>query len=82
MQDRTILLDGFSKTYAMTGWRIGYSIEQLRKAANLTLEHPRSRLRTHKKDSVAGGFVIHGLRRETGDDSRLFLAERHTVCAA
>src|SRR5215471_18858456 len=23
-KDRTILLDGFSKTYAMTGWRIGY----------------------------------------------------------
>ncbi|MBN2093489.1 pyridoxal phosphate-dependent aminotransferase [candidate division KSB1 bacterium] len=24
MQDRTIILDGFSKTYAMTGWRLGY----------------------------------------------------------
>ncbi len=24
MRDRTILLDGFSKAYAMTGWRIGY----------------------------------------------------------
>jgi aminotransferase len=24
MQDRTVLLDGFSKAYAMTGWRIGY----------------------------------------------------------
>jgi len=24
MQERTILLDGFSKAYAMTGWRIGY----------------------------------------------------------
>lgn len=26
MVDRTIILDGFSKTYAMTGWRIGYGI--------------------------------------------------------
>jgi len=26
MGDRTILLDGFSKTYAMTGWRLGYGI--------------------------------------------------------
>lgn len=25
-QDRTIILDGFSKAYAMTGWRIGYGI--------------------------------------------------------
>jgi aminotransferase len=24
MRDRTILVDGFSKAYAMTGWRIGY----------------------------------------------------------
>ena len=24
--DRTILLDGFSKTFAMTGWRIGYGV--------------------------------------------------------
>lgn len=24
--DRTIILDGFSKTYAMTGWRVGYGI--------------------------------------------------------
>jgi aspartate aminotransferase len=26
IQDRLILLDGWSKTYAMTGWRLGYSI--------------------------------------------------------
>ena len=26
MQDRTILLDGHSKSYAMTGWRLGYSV--------------------------------------------------------
>jgi len=26
MADRTIILDGFSKTYAMTGWRMGYGI--------------------------------------------------------
>src|SRR5947199_2222691 len=24
MQERTILLDGFSKAYAMTGWRVGF----------------------------------------------------------
>jgi aspartate/methionine/tyrosine aminotransferase len=26
MQGRTIVLDGFSKTFAMTGWRLGYAI--------------------------------------------------------
>lgn len=26
MAERTIILDGFSKTYAMTGWRVGYGV--------------------------------------------------------
>jgi aspartate/methionine/tyrosine aminotransferase len=26
MKERTVILDGFSKTYAMTGWRLGYGI--------------------------------------------------------
>ncbi len=26
MRDRTIMLDGWSKTYAMTGWRMGYAV--------------------------------------------------------
>jgi len=26
MIDRTVILDGYSKTYAMTGWRIGYGV--------------------------------------------------------
>jgi aspartate aminotransferase len=26
MRDRTIILDGFSKTFAMTGWRLGYGV--------------------------------------------------------
>jgi aspartate/methionine/tyrosine aminotransferase len=26
MRDRTIVIDGFSKAYAMTGWRLGYAI--------------------------------------------------------
>lgn len=26
MQGRTIIINGFSKTYAMTGWRIGYAV--------------------------------------------------------
>jgi aspartate aminotransferase len=26
MEDRTVILDGFSKSYAMTGWRVGYGV--------------------------------------------------------
>jgi len=33
---RTVLIDGVSKTYAMTGWRIGYHISQIATLAALT----------------------------------------------
>jgi aspartate aminotransferase len=41
MLDRTIVLDGFSKTYAMTGWRIGYALmpEALAARVSLLLNH-------------------------------------------
>ena len=37
MKDRTILLDGFSKTYAMTGWRLGYGVMNRELAQAVTL---------------------------------------------
>jgi aspartate/methionine/tyrosine aminotransferase len=41
MMERTILVDGFSKTYAMTGWRLGYGImpEPLAQKVSLLLNH-------------------------------------------
>lgn len=36
MLDRTIILDGFSKTYAMTGWRVGYGIMPTHLAEHIT----------------------------------------------
>jgi aspartate/methionine/tyrosine aminotransferase len=41
MDQRTIIVDGFSKTYAMTGWRLGYGImpEQLADKVGLLLMH-------------------------------------------
>jgi aspartate/methionine/tyrosine aminotransferase len=37
MKDRTIILDGFSKTYAMTGWRLGYGIMNPELAEHMTM---------------------------------------------
>jgi len=40
IRDRLILLDGWSKTYAMTGWRLGYSVwppELIEKAERLAV---------------------------------------------
>jgi aspartate/methionine/tyrosine aminotransferase len=41
MAERTIICDGFSKTYAMTGWRLGFGImpESLAERVELLLTH-------------------------------------------
>lgn len=41
IKNRTILIDGLSKTYAMTGWRVGYSAanEEITKAMSNYLSH-------------------------------------------
>jgi aminotransferase len=36
MRDRTIVIDSFSKSYAMTGWRIGYAVGPARMIGNMT----------------------------------------------
>jgi aspartate/methionine/tyrosine aminotransferase len=41
MAERTVVMDGFSKTYAMTGWRLGFGImpEPLAQRVGLLLTH-------------------------------------------
>jgi len=41
MQERTIIVDGFSKTYSMTGWRLGFGImpKKLAECVGLLLTH-------------------------------------------
>jgi len=36
MKEKTIIIDGFSKTYAMTGWRLGYGIMRKELAQDIT----------------------------------------------
>jgi aminotransferase len=37
MEDRTITISGFSKTYAMTGWRLGYTVARRHLAAKMAI---------------------------------------------
>jgi aspartate/methionine/tyrosine aminotransferase len=41
MAERTIVVDGFSKSYAMTGWRLGYAVmpEKLARKVSLLITH-------------------------------------------
>ena len=63
MRDRTILLDGFSKTYAMTGWRMGYGVMRTDLAAHFT------RLMTNSNSCTASFTQRAGIAAITGDQS-------------
>ena len=63
MQERTILLDGFSKTYAMTGWRMGYGVMRADLAAHIT------RLATNSTSCTASFTQIAGIEALRGDQS-------------
>jgi aspartate aminotransferase len=60
MQERTILLDGFSKTYAMTGWRMGYGVMRADLATHMTRLMTNSNSCTASFTQVAGIEAIRG----------------------
>jgi len=62
-KDRTILLDGFSKTYAMTGWRMGYGVMRADLAAHMT------RLMTNSNSCTASFTQVAGIQALSGDQS-------------
>ena len=62
-QERTILLDGFSKTYAMTGWRIGYGVMRPDLAAHI------ARLMTNVNSCTASFTQIAAIEALRGDQS-------------
>jgi aspartate aminotransferase len=62
-KERTILLDGFSKTYAMTGWRLGYGVMRP------DLAGPIARLATNSTSCTASFTQIAGIEALRGDQS-------------
>ena len=60
MQERTILLDGFSKTYAMTGWRMGYGVMRPDLATHITRLMTNSNSCTASFTQMAGVEALHG----------------------
>ncbi|HEX6465775.1 MAG TPA: pyridoxal phosphate-dependent aminotransferase, partial [Terriglobales bacterium] len=70
-RDRTILLDGFSKTYAMTGWRLGYGVMRPDLALSV------SRLMTNSNSCTAGFTQMAGIEALRGSQSSV-----DSMCAA
>jgi aspartate aminotransferase len=81
MNERTILLDGFSKTYAMTGWRMGYGVMRADLAAHI------SRLMTNSNSCTASFTQIAGIEALRGpqdvvDTMRTEFQKRRDVMVA
>jgi aspartate/methionine/tyrosine aminotransferase len=62
-KDRTILLDGFSKAYAMTGWRMGYGVMRADLAVHV------ARLMTNSNSCTASFTQMAGIEALRGDQS-------------
>ncbi len=82
IRDRLILLDGWSKTYAMTGWRMGYSVWPER------LVDPAERLAINCHSCVnaaaqwAGLAALEGPQDQVADMATAFDARRRAIVPA
>src|SRR5262252_8492681 len=63
MQGRTILLDGFSKSYAMTGWRLGYGVMPVPLAEHV------ARLMVNSNSCMASFVQLAGIAALQGDQT-------------
>jgi len=65
IRDRVILLDGWSKTYAMTGWRMGFGVMRPDLAAQV------SKLMVNSNSCTASFSQIAGIEASQGDQSEV-----------
>jgi aminotransferase len=72
MKERTILLGGFSKAYAMTGWRIGYAAASKEIISAMTKIHQYTIMSAPTMGQVA---AIEALK--SGDDSAAEMVEEY-----
>ncbi|HEY82465.1 MAG TPA: aminotransferase class I/II-fold pyridoxal phosphate-dependent enzyme [Dehalococcoidia bacterium] len=68
MKERTILLDGFSKAYAMTGWRLGYAAGPAELIAAITKVHQHTML---SPPSMAQMAALEALQHGEEDVKRM-----------
>ncbi len=65
MAEKTIILDGFSKTYAMTGWRLGYGV------MNTELADAIAQLQTNSTSCTAAFVQMAGIAALTGPQNEV-----------
>src|SRR5919199_2185877 len=78
---RTIILDGFSKTYAMTGWRLGYGVMPKPLAEQVTKLQVNSNSCTNAATQYAGLEALAGPQDSVEQMLEEFRARRDLVVA-
>ncbi len=81
MAERTIILDGFSKTYAMTGWRLGYGVMPVWLAEAVAKLQVNSNSCTAAATQFAGLEALTGPQDSVGRMLAEFRARRDLIVA-
>jgi aspartate/methionine/tyrosine aminotransferase len=79
MKDKTILLDGFSKTYAMTGWRLGYGVMRKDLAEKVAQLMTNSNSCTCAFTQLAGVEALTGPQKESERMDEEFRKRREVI---
>lgn len=82
MKERTILLDGFSKTYAMTGWRLGFGVMNPELAKHFTRLETNSVSCTATFTQMAGIEALEGPQTESLRMIKEFHSRRDIIVKA
>ena len=81
MEDLTIILDGYSKTYAMTGWRMGYGVMPIELAQHITKLMVNSNSCTAAFTQMAGIEALSGPQGAVGEMVDAFRRRRDLIVA-
>lgn len=79
MQEQTVILDGFSKLYAMTGWRLGYGVMNERLAGHFTRLLVNSTSCTPVFTQLAGLEALRGPQEDSAKMVREFRRRRDII---
>lgn len=79
MEDRTIILDGFSKTYAMTGWRLGFGVMRPDLAGQVAKLNTNCASCTSSFVQMAGKEALEGSQAEPEHMVQEFRARRDLI---
>lgn len=79
MKERTVVVDGFSKTFSMTGWRLGYGLMPQELAQHITRLVINSNSCTPPFVQIAGAEALQNCQDETEKMVREFAKRREIL---